>query len=184
MGRRYFTFMLVLASLAVPVARATTVPRQSLEDLVSGSGRVVHGRVLRHWVDWDKSHQFIWTHYSVQVFDMVKGTASQNFVISEAGGFKDGMTMAAPGTVEYTDGEEVVAFLHSTPIGYWRTLGYSQGKFSIRDSRVFNAESRTMLVDLPGAPAGKRTSLSSVSGKPVETFKALIRDLMRRGAAK
>jgi hypothetical protein len=115
---------------------------------------------------------------------MVKGTSSQNFVVSEAGGSKDGMTMAAPGTVEYTDGEEIVVFLHSTPLGYWRTFGYGQGKFTIHGGKVFNAESRATLIVVPGTAAGKRTPLSSVSGKPVDAFKAVIRDFVRRGAAK
>ena len=184
MGRLTITSMLVFALLEASLAHATTVSRQSLEGLVSGSGRIVHGRVVRHWVAWDDTHRFLWTHYSLRVFDTVKGAPSATFVISEAGGAKDGFIMTVPGTVQYADGEEVVVFLHSTPIGYWRTFGYSQGKFGVTGGKVLSAEPRVDLVDVSGGRKAGRTPLSKMSGKTLDEFKDLIRSMARREASK
>jgi hypothetical protein len=176
--------MLVFALLEASLAHATTVSRQSLEGLVSGSGRIVHGRVVRHWVAWDDTHRFLWTHYSLRVFDTVKGAPSATFVISEAGGAKDGFIMTVPGTVQYADGEEVVAFLHPTPIGYWQTFGYSQGKFSIIAGKVVSEEVGPAIIDLQGERGAGRTPLSNMSGQPLDRFKNLIRRMARREPSK
>src|SRR5512143_1181183 len=93
----------VFLLLAVLPAAATTVPRRSLEELVAEAGEIVQGRVQRHWVEWDASHRFLWTHYSVKVSDVLKGPGGGEWIISEAGGTLDGVTMAVPGVVQYGD---------------------------------------------------------------------------------
>lgn len=171
-------------------ASATTVARHSLEELIAESPRVLHGRVTSHRVEWDSAHQFIWTHYSVQVYDTLKGAPSGTFVISEAGGTKDGLTMSIPGTVAYGDGEEVLVFLHQTPIGYWRTYGYGQGKFAVRvnvstgRTRVYSDTSELALRDTRATLRGSRTPLSSINGKSLQELKVLVRQIIRQQAAK
>jgi hypothetical protein len=123
--------MRLVLFLAAAACQAAVVPRLSFEPLVDTSEQIVHGRVERAWVDWDRSHQFIWTHYEVAVADMVKGPPSGRVVVSEPGGTLDGYTLAIPGVVQYRVGEEVVLFLHRTPIGYLRTNGYHQGKLAV-----------------------------------------------------
>ena len=44
-----------------------------------------------------------------------------------------GQTLVIPGVPLYATGEEVVLFLHRTPIGYLRTNGYEQGRHRMRD---------------------------------------------------
>ena len=91
---------------------------------------IVHARVVRHWSAWDPSHRFIWTHYEMDVQDRLKGGAATT-VISEPGGIADGMGMKVEGVPEHRDGEEMVVFLHRTPVGYWRCYGLAQGKFTV-----------------------------------------------------
>jgi hypothetical protein len=119
---------------AAAVCPAAVVPRLSFDQLVATSEQIVHGRVERSWVAWDSSRRFIWTHYEVAVRDSVKGTAQARVIVSEPGGTLDGFTLAVPGAVRYTAGEEVVLFLHRTPIGYLRANGYEQGKFAVRSA--------------------------------------------------
>ena len=123
----------VLPLLAAGLCAAAVVPRYSFEQLVDTSERVVEGRVVRSWVAWDRARQFIWTHYEIAVFDTVKGAPSPTIVVSEPGGTLDGHTLVIPGVPQYAKGEEVVLFLHRTPIGYLRTNGYEQGRHSVRD---------------------------------------------------
>lgn len=173
--------------LVVQTAIATTVPRRSLEQLVAGSGQILRGRVLRHSVEWDSSYRFLWTHYSAEVKDVLKGSSSGAITISEAGGTRDGITMSIPGAVQFADGEEVVVFLHRTPIGLWRTYGYGQGKFSVRAAipggppRVFNNAAGLTLVDLPTSHS-TGTPVPRWEDAGLKDFKAMVRDLVRRQA--
>ncbi|MBI3696147.1 MAG: hypothetical protein HY238_15080, partial [Acidobacteria bacterium] len=53
-------------------APATMVPRFTLEQIVERSERIVDGRCLRSWSAWDAGHQFIWTHYEIQIAEPLK----------------------------------------------------------------------------------------------------------------
>ncbi|MDQ6706720.1 MAG: hypothetical protein M3Z85_12175, partial [Acidobacteriota bacterium] len=111
------------------IGLATPTPGLSLEDLVIRSETIVSGRVVRSWPAWDRSHQFIWTHYEVAVQDVAKGLPVKNLVVSEPGGTVDGITMLIPGTVQFPEGRDLLLFLYKTPIGYLRTVGGEQGRF-------------------------------------------------------
>lgn len=167
-------------------AFATTVLRRSLEELVVGSDQILHGRVLRHSVEWDSSHRFLWTHYSVEITDVLKGSRGSAITISEPGGTRDGLTMSISGVAQFADGEEVVVFLHRTPIGFWRTYGYGQGKFSVRAAapggspRVFNNPAGLTLVDLPLSRSTGSTPVTRWEGARLQDFKAMVRGLVRR----
>jgi hypothetical protein len=125
--------MKVLLPIAVAaLCEAAVVPRLTFEQLVDTSEQIVHGRVERSWVAWDRSRQFLWTHYEVSVRDSIKGGGAASIVVSEPGGSLDGFTLAISGTVQYRIGEEVVLFLHRTPIGYLRANGYQQGKYQVQ----------------------------------------------------
>ena len=52
--------------------RATLVPRMSLDEMVDLSACVVEAKVGRSWPAWDPAHQFIWTHYELEVRDWLK----------------------------------------------------------------------------------------------------------------
>jgi hypothetical protein len=124
---------LPLGLFAAGLCAAAVVPRYSVEQLVDTSERVVEGRVVRSWVAWDRARQFIWTHYEIAVSETIKGAPAPTVTVSEPGGALDGRTLVIPGVPQYTPGEEVVLFLHRTPIGYLRTNGYEQGRHRVRD---------------------------------------------------
>jgi hypothetical protein len=172
--------------LVFQAAFATTVPRRSLEELVAGSGQILQGRVLSHSVEWDSSHRFLWTHYSVEIADVLKGPRGSAITISEPGGTRDGLTMSVAGVAQFADGEEVVVFLHRTPIAFWRTYGYSQGKFSVRTAspggppEVFNNAAGVSLVDPPSSRSASSTPLARWDGAGLREFKAMVRGLVRR----
>jgi hypothetical protein len=144
--------------LAPALSRATIVPRLSLEDLVDESETIVEGRVQRSWTAWDPAHRYIWTHHELAISDRIKGAPQSSVIISEPGGTLDGVTLQIPGTVPFRAGEEIIVFLYRTPIGYLRTCGYGQGKYSISGN---------------GAPAQKKVrtntaGLTLLDIKPIE----------------
>lgn len=179
----------VFLLLAVLPAAATTVPRRSLEELVAEAGEIVQARVQRHWVEWDASHRFLWTHYLVKVSDILKGPGGSEWIISEAGGTLDGLTMAVPGVVQYADGEEVVVFLHRVPNGMWRTYGYGQGKFTVvggsgGSARVVGQARGLTLVDAPDARRRRGMPLPALDGARLADFKQLVRRMVQGRAVR
>ena len=131
--------VVALAALA-GMGRATQVPRLSFEEVVRQSDQIVTGKVVRSWTAWGPSHEFLWTHYEVQVASVAKGRAAASVTVSEPGGVLDGRAMDVDGAVHYAIGERVVLFLQRTPIGYNRTVGWQQGKYTITGDGRVNGE--------------------------------------------
>jgi hypothetical protein len=126
-----------VALLALALAASAAVaPTLTLEQLAAKSEIIAHARVGRSWSSWDPAHKYIWTHHELLVLDPIRGAAGP-VVVSEPGGFLNGVGMRVSGTVEYTTGEEAILFLYRTPIGFYRAAGQEQGKLAItRDRRV------------------------------------------------
>src|SRR5574341_811010 len=137
MGERGLLQLLRLTAVVVAVllpacpAGATVVPRLRLDDLAGQAAIVARSRILRHWSAWDAGGKFIWTHYVLEVNDAIKGSPPALVTISEPGGTVGPITMQIAGVTRFSDLEEVVVFLHRTPLGHWRTYGYGQGKFTV-----------------------------------------------------
>jgi hypothetical protein len=110
---------------------ASSLPRLTVEELVSQSDTIVAGHVVRSWTAMDPENRFIWTHYEIRVGATLKGQPQPTVVIGEPGGTLNRVTLLVPGAARYTPGEEVGVFLYRTPIGYLRTTNYGQGKFAI-----------------------------------------------------
>jgi hypothetical protein len=161
---------------------ATTVPRLELPDLVHSAELIVHGRIVHRSSAWDPSHQFIWTHYVLLVTDALKGHPSGRMTISEPGGAADGVIMKIAGVPEYSEGEEVVVFLHRTPIGYWRSFGLGQGKYTVSHSAAGQARiySHPQGVALARRPSGVSSPLSRFNGMTLEEFRRMILREVRR----
>lgn len=166
----------LLFLLLSTTASATLLPRLDLPDLVHSSKLIVQGRVLRHWSDWDKTHRYIWTHYTLEIQGTLKGNAPTSITISEPGGTATGTTMKMIGAPEYSDGEEVIVFLERTPIGYWRCHGWNQGKYTVMHSPLGQSRIRTNLVGLEFADRLKTKSpLTRLDGITLDEFQRLVR---------
>jgi len=169
-------------SLVIPIiasvvcASGAIVPRLDFQELMETSPRILHARVLDSRVA--SSGEFLWTHYRLQVLDRLKGDFPSEITVSEPGGALNGLTMHVAGVVEYRAGEEVILFLSPTPIGYWRTTGFSQGKFSVVQAggrkRVRANLKDAAFVDLRTRAASARM-LDALNGLDLDEFKAEIR---------
>jgi hypothetical protein len=124
-------FRVIVVFLGISVGFGGVIPRYSLPELVVGSEAIVQGSVTRSWTSWDGKHLYLWTHYEVQVAEVLKGSRAQIVTVSEPGGTLDGVTQLFSGQVPYSTGEQVMLFLYRTPLGFLRTRGGPQGKFSI-----------------------------------------------------
>lgn len=172
---RIFRTAAVLAAAFVPVV-AAVVPRLAFEQIVDQSPRIVHARVLESSVG--SSGQFLWTHFRLQVLDAMKGGVSGEIMVSEPGGTLNGVTQQISGAVEFRAGQEVVLFLYQTPIGYWRTSGYWQGKFDVEtggNGKRVRTDSTAAAIVNPAGRAAAGRSVDSFNGMSLDDFKAAIR---------
>jgi hypothetical protein len=123
--------LLLFGFIALLPGTAETLPRLSFSKLLEDSSAVVHGRVVRHWTAWDANHEFIWTHYELRPTEILRGRRVGSYTISEPGGIIGEIGLNVSGSVPFTDGEEVVAFLHQVPNGFLRVTGGTQGKLLV-----------------------------------------------------
>ena len=178
----------LLLGLVVGLGWSTLVPRLTLEQMVDDSASVVHGEVVRTWSSWDGAHQFIWTHYEIAVTDTMKGAATATITISEPGGEVNGRHMSIAGVPTYEVGEEVVVVVTATEIGYNRTCGWGQGKFTVQTTDALKTVRApglgAELVDLPSRSGqkGLGTARKSLDGVSLTEFKSRLRELIQTRA--
>ena len=186
---RLFRTIVVLSLLAVS-ARAAVVPRLTLEQLTAQADLIVHATVLSSRCAWDDSHRFIWTHYSLDVADVLKASAPARITVSVPGGGVGDTGMRVSGAVSFSPGEEVVVFLSRNALGYLASTGLAQGKYSVTidpqspGKRIRGGLGDVLLVDRPGSfPLPRRaTSLDTLDGMALDDFKSLVRGLLLEGA--
>jgi hypothetical protein len=181
MPSRCFPFLIIILLAGAAVCCASTIPRMSLEEIIDQSEIIAAGQVLKSSSAWDRSRQFIWTHYEIAVHDVTKGNRTQTLVVSEPGGAVDGLTQYIPGTVTFQAGEAVALFLYRTPIGYLRTVGWGQGKFTITpEQKVYSDFAH---LELAGTKTAG-TPVGSLNGLSVSEFKMRVTRLARSRKAR
>ena len=180
----------MLLLLSTSPGWSTLVPRLTVEQMVDESASVVEGTVISKRAAWDSAHQFIWTHYEIKVTDVLKGLVGSTVTVSEPGGSVDGLNMSIAGVPTYAVGEEVVILLSPTEIGYLRTCGWGQGKFSVQTAdgqkTVSAPGSGAQIVDLPSKNDEKSvgTARKSFDGLSLGEFKSRLRELIQSRAGK
>jgi hypothetical protein len=189
---RFFSSIIFVCALATS-ALATLVPRMTVEEMAGEAELVVHGNVVRKWSAWDSSGGTIWTHYEIRIEETLKGASGGALVVSEPGGIVGDQGMMIPGTPQYNVGDEVVLLVWRTPIGYLRTSGWGQGKFTVSAAAggVKVARASTSLKDVElfdaqkaGAPRRAGTAPSALDGLPLQEFKTRLKALVSTVGAK
>ena len=189
MRQKWLRSMVLSLALATGAAEATMTPRLTLEGMVERSERIVQGRCLRTWSEWDAGRQFIWTHSEIEVSESLKGGPVTTVTISEPGGRVGDLEMRIEGMPHYQPGEEMVLFVYRTPIGLWRARGLGQGKYRILADpasgrrRVRGDVSGVALAEPARPTAGRGTELRQLDGMQLEDFKSRLRELIGRQAA-
>ena len=156
---------------------AAVFPRFSAEELTARSQVIVQGTVVRSWTAWDPEHKYIWTHYQVNLSDVIRGASAATFTVSEPGGSLDGANQQVSGAISYTPGETDFLFLYQTPIGYWRTSGGPQGKFVVDSAGRVRGGATTAVYAQSAGRAAAGTALPTLDGLSVLDFKNRLRQL-------
>lgn len=177
---------LALAVGVVAPAAATSLVRQSLDDLVARNQSVVVGQVLEARSHWNEDGTFIVTDYRIQVDDVLKGDGKgREVTVRLLGGTVGELTTLIIGGAELRPGRSYVLFLKEGVAGVEGiTLpDHSQGAFEVvmakdglravsqglRHPLVPDAKGR---VDVPGGAEGLpltslMQSVREIASRPV-----------------
>ena len=120
--------VLALAVLA-PLAAGATLERLSLERLTLSSTAIVSGRSTGSRVV--RQGPLLYTVYSFEVEQTIKGEPGRRVSVSLPGGELDGMGQQFGGVPELETGREYLLFLWRGPSGRVQITGLSQGLFEI-----------------------------------------------------
>ncbi len=135
--RNCFRSLLFLAPalLFLPVVRATTLARLSLDQLAAGSDAVARVRFARAESRWESGS--IWTVTVFDVVETLKGQLPGEIEVHLPGGRAGHLTATVDGTPKFNPGREAVVFLQRSAAGWFTVAGWVQGSFRIlRDPRT------------------------------------------------
>ena len=161
----------VVALLASQAAFATTVQKLSLQDLTKRSDSIVMARVTDAVSAWDAGHKEIYTTYTLQILNSVKGRKGESTVtIRQIGGTVDNIASIVPGMPSFKKGEQVVVFLtQKDAAGYPWVMGLQQGKYTVveKDGAKFV---RNDLADTELMLNGKKVQSTTSPDQPLGAF--------------
>jgi len=106
---------------------AATLVQLSLTDMVGQSTAIEHAKVLNSWAAF--SGPGIFTHYKLQVSELLKGTAVTEIVVF--GGDANGVRQVYSGSPQFTAGDDYVFFLWTNKAGLTHIVGMTQGLFAV-----------------------------------------------------
>jgi len=161
----------VVALLCSQAAFATTVQKLSLQDLTKRSESIVMARVTDAVSAWDAGHKEIYTTYTLQILNAVKGRKGESVVtIRQIGGTVDNIASIVPGMPSFKRGEQVVVFLtQKDAAGYPWVMGLQQGKYTVveKDGAKFV---RNDLADTELMLNGKKVQSVTAPDQPLGAF--------------
>ena len=124
--------LIVLLLVWLPWAGATILERLDLDDLTAESSAVVHGKIVASRVEWNRNRTLIFTVYTVQPLEYLKGRLGPIFELYEPGGALDGLAMSVAGVPSFPVGQEAVLFVWTDPQGQHQVTGYEQGTLPVQ----------------------------------------------------
>ena len=150
-----FLVFIAIAALSLNVAYAKNMKKQNLLELMTHTDSILIGTVSKKTDGFYKGLPY--TEITVDVAQSVKGNHGSSYTFRQFGLIEpktmaDGRVnlMVTPaGWPTYVEGEQVMLFLHkpASETGFQTTAGLTQGKFTIRGSRIANGIDNEALFD-------------------------------------
>ena len=142
-------FALVLTFCMSPLQSAT-LERLTLDDMIAKSTIIVRGKVASSFAA--ASGPVIYTHYTVQVSERLKGQAGSSVDVVVPGGAANGLRQTFSGAPTLNAGDEFVFFLFTGRDGRTTIMGLTQGLFALpadgnSDPLSTRSASRELMLD-------------------------------------
>jgi hypothetical protein len=120
--------------------KGSTLLQLSLNDMIQQSTLIVRGKTQPTYTAF--RGPVVYTHYQLQVSEILKGTAAQQMDIAVPGGVANGLRQSIAGAPTLAGGQEYVLFLWTGKSGLTQVIGLSQGLFSV----TTNSSGQAMVV--------------------------------------
>lgn len=130
--KRTASALVAILFLWMPCASATTLLQMDLDDLTGESHTIVYGKIVASRVEWNRPRTLIFTVYTVEPFEYLKGPLGPVFELVEPGGEIDGLRLNVPGVPVFQAGEEAVLFVWTDSQGQHQVSGFEQGALGVR----------------------------------------------------
>ena len=119
----------LLAIFGSLVAGGATLQQLSLDDMITQSTAIVRGKVTGSYSA--ARGPIIYTFYSIQVTEQLKGTSQLGVTIAVPGGTANNLRQTFPGAPQFNTGDEFVFFLWTGKSGLTQVIGLTQGLFKL-----------------------------------------------------
>ena len=107
------------------------VKKMSSKDMTEVSTAVLYGKCKNKRCEWNENKSAIYTYITIAPEEYIKGNLGSEVVVAVPGGRVDNMLYEVSETPFFTDDEEVVAFIWTSPKGKNLITGGFQGKMKI-----------------------------------------------------
>lgn len=164
---------LAICAMTWATLGATTLERLSMDQMIAESTYIVRARVQGG--AGVLSNRTIYTKYSLQVTESLKGLSTQTLQVLVPGGSTNGLSQSVAGSPKLIPNSEMVLFLWQSPKGLIHVIGMQQGAFDIQKDATGtqfitrNAISEATILDkttlIPQSDTGFRMSLSELRSK-------------------
>jgi hypothetical protein len=161
MRNRILVLAMILL-LAASALQATTLIPMFLDDLTAASQTVVYGKVIGSRTEWDAGHKWIYTIYTIQSSEYLKGSLGPSFELTIPGGERDGVELIVEGAARLESGQEAVLFVWTGPDGKHQVTGFEQGAVPVATDPSSGAKVAARGLAL-GTAALERSVLSAAS---------------------
>ncbi len=107
------------------------VKKMTAKDMTDVSTAVLYGKCKSKRCDWNENKSTIYTYITIVPEEYIKGNLGTEVVVAVPGGRVDKMLYEVSETPFFTEGEDVMAFIWTSPKGKHLITGGSQGKIKI-----------------------------------------------------
>jgi hypothetical protein len=163
---RILVALLLLSTIAVPRAGATTMVPMSLDDLASRSSAIVRATTLSTSVAWNENRVIVTTAH-MRVTESLAGNLApgQEFDVATLGGTINDMTLLVEDAPHFTAGADAVLFLEAGTAAPYHVTELAQGKFDVH--RDATGRERISRDDLEGGAFALRGLTPASSDLPM-----------------
>lgn len=157
--------------LTLPVSRATTLERMSVERMSQAAKAIARVRCVSNVTVWQRGE--IWTLTTFSLEQAWRGALEAEITVRSLGGTLGDVTSTVSGVPRFRPGEEVVLFLEPDPYGDYFVVSWQQGTFRIHRDRRTSDE--TVAQDTASYavldPRTRRMETSGIARMPLTDFR-------------
>ncbi len=128
---------LVVGLLFLPAIESRSqVLEMSAEDLTKESTAVLYGKCIQKRCEWSENKSIIYTYITIAPEEYIKGNLGSEAVIAVPGGQVGDIIYEVSEMPVFTEGEDVMAFIWTSPSGKNLVTGGFQGKMKIMKDQL------------------------------------------------